>query len=86
MQAGACFERAGNRTGEGNFEPVKHPGDSERDNDEGMKSSPWQPVEAGRDIGFSNLVPLVVHGWPLRSRPRRSHPLTSNGQPSYPAL
>ena len=50
----AFLQRAGDRAGEGHFEPVENPGDAEGGDDKGVKPGPRQPVEPRRDVGFDD--------------------------------
>src|ERR1700681_1005602 len=60
-------------------------GNSERHNNESMKPSPWQTVEADRDKGFNNLIGWIGHGWHHHARPSRSHPLLGLLRPTFTA-
>ncbi len=61
MQHRAFLQGAGDRAGQGYFEPVEDPGDAEGGDDQAMKPGPRQPVEPGRDIGFDDAG-AVGHG------------------------
>ena len=50
----ALPQRADDRAGDRHFEPVEHPGDAKRDDDQRMKPGPRQPIEPGRDVGLDD--------------------------------
>ena len=66
----ACLQRAGDGAGERYFEPVEHPGDAKRRDDQRMKPAPGQPVEPRRRAGFDDVRGFwffgdAVHRCPL---------------------
>ena len=54
LQHRAVLQRAGERTGERDLEPIEDPGDAEGGHHQGVESAPGQPVEPGRDVAFNN--------------------------------
>ena len=62
MQHRALLQGAGDRAGQGHFEPVEDPGDAEGRYHQGMKPGPWQPVEPGRDIGCDDRGAVCHRG------------------------
>ena len=54
----ALFERARQRTDQRDFQAVKDPGDAEGGNNQGLKASPRQAVEAGRDVRLNDAAGL----------------------------
>src|SRR5580704_4555068 len=54
MQYRALLEGAGDRACQRHFEPVEDPGNAERQDDQGVKPRPWQPVEPRRDVGVDD--------------------------------
>ena len=72
MQYRALFERADDRAGDRDFEPIQNPGNAERDDNERVEPRPGQSVEPRRDVGLDDQA-RVVHdprtlAVPLRSR------------------
>ena len=47
-------QRADEGAGQGDFEPVEHPGDAERDDDEGVEAAEGQAVKPGGDVGVDD--------------------------------
>ena len=52
----AFLQRAGQRAGQRDFQPVENPGDPERQHDAGMKSAPAQIIEPRRNAGLDDAV------------------------------
>ncbi len=56
VQARALLERARQRAGQRDFQPVQNPGDTERGDHQGVKAPPRQPVEPRRNVGFYDVA------------------------------
>ena len=61
LQHRALLQRARDRAGERDLEPVENPGDAERDDHQRVKAAPRQPVEPRRNIGLDDLA-IGGHG------------------------
>src|SRR5690242_12085356 len=62
MQHRALLERTGDRAGDRDFESVKNPGDTERNDDQRVEARPRQPVEPGRNVGLDDHGAIVHKG------------------------
>ncbi len=64
LQHRALLQRARDRAGERDFQPVEDPGDAERDDDQRVEAAPRQPVEPRRNVGLDDRavgVPAELH-------------------------
>jgi hypothetical protein len=55
----ACFQSAGQTSGERHFQPIQNPGDAQGGHHQRVEAAPRQSVEPRRNIGFDDL--LVLH-------------------------
>ena len=60
MQRRAFLQRAGQRAGQRDFQPIQNPGDPERQHDAGVKSAPAQIIEPRGNAGFDDAIIVLL--------------------------
>ena len=54
------LQRAGQRAGQRDLQPIQNPGDAERQHDAGVKAAPAQAVETGGNAGFDDAIIVAL--------------------------
>ena len=56
MQRRTFLQRAGQRAGQRDLQPIQNPGDAEREHDAGVETAPAQTVETRGNAGFDDAI------------------------------